>query len=322
MRLSENEIRSVAFGAIDIKAEDGKYSFFKCTPKQTEGWYSVSDTLGMRSLTTSGVRLDFHTNSKSLRFGAVGGNKFGVLIDGVLHKQFIREDGELIAEIPLAMPNGRAKEEVRVTLALPSHTIGELSFVELDDGAYIKPHKFDRKILFIGDSITQGHNTKYDTLSYAWQTTLSLNANSVINGIGGAFYHIPTFDKPNFDADTVIIAYGTNDCMVYKDKPEEMYKQVTGYLDLIKEAYSDKRVIVISPIFRADAEFLPIGEWFDKRRIMIENEARARGFIAISGLSLVPPLPECFADKYLHPNDLGFSVYALNLTNKLIDLGV
>ncbi len=322
MRLSYEEIKSVTFGALSIKEEDGVFSFFKCTDKQAAAWYEADETLGQRSLTTTGVRLDFHTDSKTLRFGAVGGGKFEILIDGVLRKQFVRQEGELIAELALDMPNGRAKDGVRVTLVLPSHTAGRLSFVELDDGASLTPHVFDRKILFIGDSITQGHNTKYDTLSYAWQTTLALNADSVINGIGGAFYHIPTFDTLSFEPDTVILAYGTNDSMRYKDRPEEMYRQVTGYLDLIKEAYGDKRVIVTSPIFRADAEFKPIDEWFDKRRLMIENEAEKRDFIAISGLTLMPPLTDCFADKHLHPNDLGFSVYAANLTTKLRELGV
>ena len=96
-----------------------------------------------------------------------------------------------------------------------------------------------------------------------------------------------------------------------------MYRQVTGYLDLIKEGYPNAQVIVISPIFRADENLAPIGEWFSERRIMIENEAKSRGFELISGLDLVPPLPDFFADRYLHPNDLGFTVYALNLARRL-----
>ena len=322
MRLNFDQIKSVTFGAVGIKEEEGVLSFFKCTDRQTEAWFAQSETLGNRALTTTGIRLDFHTNSRTLRFGAPKGGKFDLLIDDELRKQFIRGDGELICEVDLCSAVARAKEEARVTLVFPSHSVGTLSFVEIDDGAYIKPHEFDRKILFIGDSITQGHNSKYDSLSYAWQATLALNADSVINGIGGAYYHIPSFDKPNFDPDTVILAYGTNDSMRYKDTPDVMYRQVTGYLDLIKEHYPNKRVVVLSPIFRATADFAPIGEWFDARRLMIEDEAKKRGFTAISGLTLMPPIPDCFADKYLHPNDLGFSIYALNLINKLKEMGV
>ena len=40
--------------------------------------------------------------------------------------------------------------------------------------------------------------------------------------------------------------------------------------------------------------------------------------IHVDGLSLVPPIPEFFADTNLHPNDLGFSLYAENLCRQLL----
>ena len=138
------------------------------------------------------------------------------------------------------------------------------------------------------------------------------NANSVINGIGGAFFHVSTFDKPDFDPEVVILAYGTNDWGRYPDA-DKMKEQVVGYLDLVNEAYGDKTVFVLSPIWRAKNDGEVMGPLFDARRKMIENEAKARGFIAVDGLSLVPPLPQFFADTYLHPNDLGFGVFAENL---------
>jgi lysophospholipase L1-like esterase len=171
-------------------------------------------------------------------------------------------------------------------------------------------------MLFIGDSITQGWNSYYDTLSFAWRLTLHYNANSIINGIGGAFYEPATFDKIDFDPDIVMIAYGTNDARRFKVF-EDMERRVIGYLDLVKEAYGDKRVVVVSPIWRGDADMKPMGAEFDEKRKMIEREAAERGFEVISGLELVPPRAELFADTYLHPNDLGFGVYAENLIKKL-----
>ncbi len=317
MKLSFEQIKSVTFGAHDIRLDGGTVRFFKCTEKQTKAWYALSEVLGTRSLTTTGIRLDFHTNSKSLRFTVAGGAKFEVLVNGLLRARFTPNDECREFSLPLCESNGREADEVRVTLVLPSHSQGALDSVELDDGSTLTPHTYSRKILFIGDSITQGHNTKFDTLSYAWQTTLHYNAETLINGIGGAFYHTTTFDKPSFEPDTVILAYGTNDSMRYRGNRDEMVRQVTGYMDLIKEGYPDCKIIVISPIFRATEDLSPIGEWFDERRAMIENEARLRGFEVISGLDLVPPLPDFFADTYLHPNGLGFTTYALNLTRQL-----
>ncbi|MBQ2737898.1 MAG: SGNH/GDSL hydrolase family protein [Clostridia bacterium] len=317
MKLSFEQIKSVTVGAVDIKQDGDEIKFFKCTEKQTKGWYEASEILGYRSLTTSGVRLDFHTSSKRLTFEVGGGERFEVLVNGTLRARFTAAESEKLFTVDLTETNGRSADGVRVILAFPSHTVGTLKRVELDDGATLTPHEYSRKMLFIGDSITQGYNTKFDTLSYAWQTTLNYNANSIINGIGGAFYHIPTYDRPDFEPDTVILAYGTNDAMRYQNNRDEMHRQVCGYLDLIKEGYENSQVIVISPIFRATDGLVPIGEWFDERRTMIEDEARRRGFDVISGLDLVPPLPDFYADRYLHPNDLGFTCYALNLIRKL-----
>ena len=315
MKLTFEQIKDIAAGAVNIYGDaDGIVHFDKCTQRQISAYDAFSADLGMRSRTTSGVRLDFHTNSKTLKFKTASGGKFELLINGLLRERLVPEEAQSFIErtVKLTDEIGGECEDVRVTLVFPSHSIGTLEYVELDDGAYAKPHTYGKKILFIGDSITQGWNSYFDTLSYAWRTTLHFNANSLINGIGGAFFHVSTFDVPDFDPEIVILAYGTNDLGRYPDD-EKMKEQVVGYLDLLKEAYGDKKVFVLSPIWRANNAGEVMGQRFDARRKMIENEATSRGFIAVDGLSLVPPLPQFFADTYLHPNDLGFGVFAENL---------
>lgn len=320
MRLTFDDIKSVTVGAASVYEDsDGVILFEKCTEKQIKAWYDFgSEVLSNRAKTTTGIRLDFHTNSKKIAFKTASGGKFELLIDGMLRERFTPEAGCDGIEKSVVLKNaiGGDKDDFRVTLAFPSHSIGSLVYVELDDGAYIKRHEFSTKMIFIGDSITQGHNSYYDTLSYAWRVSNYYNAESIINGIGGAFYEPETFDTPDFDPDTVLIAYGTNDAFRFREY-SEMEWRVIAYLDLVKAAYADKRVVVISPIWRGNAEMKPMGEEFDKKRKMIEREAAARGFEVISGLELVPPRAELFADTYLHPNDLGFGVYAENLIKKL-----
>lgn len=313
MKLSFEKIKEITVGALKIVENSDFYSFYRCTEKQIKAWYDYGDTiLGDRSKTTTGIRLDFHTDSKRFSFKATG-RKAEVLIDGMQREIFFPDDDGIInGEVELTDMIGASCDDKRVTLVFSSHGIGNLYFAELDDGSYVKPHEYSTRILFIGDSITQGWNSYYDTLSFAWRVTNYYNANSIINGIGGAFYEPETFDKINFDPDTVIIAYGTNDAMRFKIF-EDMERRVTGYLDLVKEEYQGKRVVVISPIWRADEKMKPMGAEFDRKRKMIEREAAARGFEVISGLDLVPPRAELFADTYLHPNDLGFGVYAENL---------
>ena len=315
MKLDFEAIKSLTVGAVFVsKRDDGVMEFNKCSKRQIEAWHKFGDAvLAMRAKTTTGVRIDFHTNSGFLAFKTSSGAKFELLIDGKIRERFVSDSaGSINARVELRDPRGDKKEDIRVTLVFPSHSIGSLEYIEIDDGAYAIAHEYERSILFIGDSITQGYNSYYDSLSFAWRVTKYYDAKSVINGIGGAFYQPETFDKVDFDPDTVIIAYGTNDAMRFS-KISDMQNRVSGYLDLVKESYGNKRVIVISPIWRADSEGRPCNSDFAEKRLMVEKEAKDRGFEVICGLDLVDPIKEYFADTYLHPNDLGFAAYAENL---------
>ena len=313
MILKFDDVKKITRGAVSISENDDGYVFDKCTERQIDAWYAYSEPLGMRARTTSGIRLDFVTNSKKFGFTVATGGKFELRINGILRDK-VTEIGKKV--YTLCDVRGAALKKCRVTLIFPSHSIGKIKDVELDDGASFEPLTYSKRLLFIGDSITQGWNSEFDSLSYAWRVTDYFDADSVINGIGGAFFSVSTFDKPDFDPDAVIVAYGTNDFTRGNTIPEKE-EQVRGYLDLIKEAYADKKVIVISPIWRGDANGNNMRDEFHTFRLTIENEAQKRGFYAISGLSLVPPMPSFYADTYLHPNDVGFSLFAENLIEQI-----
>ena len=317
MLLTNDEIKSIAFGAVRTEEKDGILHFHKCTEKQVAAWYAESDTLGYRAESTTGIRLDFYTNSDNIAFKVARGGKFEVRINGIITHQYLQGETDVNFKASLVIPQREAGERKRVSVIFPSHSIGLLSSFELDDGAYFERAKPQgKKFLFIGDSITQGCASYYDSLSYAYRLIDFFDADAVINGIGGAFFLPEAHDVPDFDPDAVFVAYGTNDFFHFP-KAEVRESKAREYLDLIKEAYGDKKVFVISPIWRANAECNVIGEEFHAFRLYIENLARERGFYAIDGLTLVPPLPRMYNDKYLHPNDLGFSLYAENLIKQV-----
>ena len=317
MKLNFETIKTITRGAVRVWEESGIFNFAKCTEKQVDAWYKFgSDVLGYRAKTTTGIRLDFYTDSKTFSFKTASGDKFEIRVDGMIRERFVRgEDAFIEKTVKLTDPILKDKDEFRVTLVFPSHSVGSLEYVEIDDGAYCKAVGYKTKMLFIGDSITQGHNSKYDSLSYAWRTVQYFDADAVINGIGGAYYMPESFDAIDFDPDTVILAYGTNDAC--KFDYAVMKEKTVGYLDLVKEHYGDKNVIVISPIWRARDTGAVMGEDFENKRKMVEDEAQKRGFYVVQGLKLVPPLADLYADKYLHPNDLGFGVYAENLIKEI-----
>ena len=311
--LSFEEIKKITVGAVNIENAVDGFRFYKCTKKQMDGWYALRQDLGQRSETTTGIRLDFYTNSKNLSFKVKIGGRYEVYINGVLNYAFKQDDFERNTEKNITLDGQRN----RITLYLPCHTIGAIEWIKLDKKSNIEPHKYDCKILFLGDSITQGWDSKWDSLSYAHTVSRFFNADSIIQGIGGATFQPSTFDRNlNYEADIVIIAYGTNDWDQHKDI-EKARNLCSGLLECVMEKYSAKKIFGISPIWRGDkAEKRDIGT-FDVWTSYIKDEIEKHGVIFIDGQKLTPHNSEFYFDKFLHPNAVGHSIFAQNLIKEM-----
>ena len=70
MKLTFEQIKNITVGALKIWEEDGAVRFSRCTEKQIDAWYKLDKILGYRATGTTGVRLDFHTNSKTFAFSS------------------------------------------------------------------------------------------------------------------------------------------------------------------------------------------------------------------------------------------------------------
>ena len=309
MKLSLEQIKNITVGALKVWQDEHAIFFAKCTEKQIEAWYALDKELGERAKTTTGVRLDFHTNSETFAFKVQTKGCYEIYIDRVLTHVFCEQDFESETEKSIVLSG----EEHRITLYLPSHSIGVLQWIKLDDNSTIIPHKCDYNILFMGDSITQGWESTWDSLSYAQSVSRFLNANSIIQGIGGARYHSSTFDEDiNYNPDIVIVAYGTNDWTCYQTI-QEARKQCCEFLDRLVSKYGNKKLFGISPTWRGDKNReLSMGS-FSECTEYVKDEIRNHGMILIEGEKLIPPLSEFYSDGYLHPNAVGFSIYTQSL---------
>ena len=156
-------------------------------------------------------------------------------------------------------------------------------------------------------------------MSYAYRVSRFFDAESIIYGVGGGYYDKKIFDGINFAPDMVILAFGTNDFTHYHTV-DEVNTNAEELMDLVKEEYTEARnVFVISPIWRLDNINGKGGiDSLASCRKVIAEQAKAHGFIHIDGATLVPPSCEFFADLSLHPNALGFGIYAENLIRQII----
>lgn len=289
-------------------------AFRKFTPSQLRKWRTLDGVLYGRALATTGIRLDFHTDSEFMELACAGGGKFEIWVDGLPRYAFDADETPVF-RAPLSLPFTGRERDCRVTVYFPAHDhAGMLKQLSLDDGAYVRAHRFDRKILFMGDSITQGWAAEHDSLSYANRVSRAFNAESVVQGVGGSCF-CPEIPEPlSFDPDWVIVAYGTNDFTACTDVGK-FRETLDAYLSGLKALYPQKAIFVISPIWREKIGS-KCGLVFAGWRQLIADTAERYGFVPVDGARLVPPVRDFYHDS-LHPNDSGFAFYAENLTEFL-----
>ena len=305
MKLTLEQIKSITTGALDIvEAPDGIH-FYRFTKQQLQVFGAKKEQYRLRSHCTAGCQLSFYTNSQMLRLDVAQGNKFEIWIDGLPSHFFALESAKVLS-VPLAAG------EKHVVITLPNYSEGVLTAVHLDENAYIRPYRYDRRFLFLGDSITQGASASMDSCCYVSRVCRFFDAQILNQGVGGSCMFADTLEKTDFHPDVVFISYGTND-YVQQTSPEALEASVRDYFDRVRDLYPQQPIYYISPLWRADGDLLrKTGTLDDCRKIMID-QCSAHGFTHIDGYRLVPHSPIYFGDGYLHPNDLGFSHYAENL---------
>ncbi len=324
MQLSFDQIRHITVGSVKTVQTESGISFSKCTDRQIAAFYRLRESLGKNAEATTGVRLDFETDSKQMELELSRGARVEICLNGVLRYWFdcnaLRKEKKTIS-VPLDSVFGEPRAVTRVTIYLPSHGEGGvLRFLRLDDGAMVRRPKYRCRLLFIGDSITQGWNSGWDCMSFANSISRFLDAESVVQGVGGAFYAETTFDEElPFVPDVVLIAYGTNDFYFFSSL-EELREHCAAYLKCVRSVYAEKGipVFVLLPIWRADRfGDSAVGNFVAVRQLYAE-EARKRGLHVIDTADFVPPMSDFFADQVLHPNAVGFGWYTQGILKELL----
>ena len=317
MKLSLEQLGSIARGTDRVEAVDGGVQFFRMTEAQ-KGYYLHYNNIEKANKTdsTSGVRLAFYTDSQSVKFSAnftEGSSRAYAYFD-------IYENGAMIVHAGEEKENETSVEakllagESLVEIYFPWSKGVVMTSFELDDGASIRPYVRSKTLVAYGDSITHGYDAIYPSLSYVNRLGNLLDADVFNRGIGGDVFAPELAKRDNVaNVDYVTIAYGTNDwsmCTL-----EAFEANARGFFKVIHEKYSNSRVIVIAPIWRGDSERetamkRPISDVY---KLFCEYTKDYDNFTVVDGWNLIPHLSAFFHDQILHPNDQGFSLYAENL---------
>ena len=327
MKLTHDQIKNITLGAAYVEFTDNKTVFHRFTKEQNELYQTVSENFYNKTFSTACVRLEFETDSSSLfikteikprssrtyySLDLFVDGKFADTLEGNLESK----QNDIISKKFDLGEKGKIKT---VCIHLPWSCSSDIIELSVDDGATLAQTKKARKMICYGDSITQGYDAKYASNSYVAKLTTALDAETRNKGIGGEMFRpeLAKLKDENFNPDIATVAYGTNDWNVDVSK-DVFVGRINEFLKTLEENYPKAKIFVIAPIWRADwQDKHAFGDFLNLKEELLNAANKRSNVTLIDGFDFVPHNCELFSDKYLHPNDDGFSHYAENVINEI-----
>lgn len=306
MRLSNEQLKKIYCGAYSFsETEDGYIQAFQYTEKQMRYFEVASDFWYERCTASNSKTLEFRTTASRVSFEYailwVGSeDSVELVVDGLITEIVYVKDLPKEGVISFELPVG----EKKVMIYLPADATTLIRNLEIDADCF--PVAKNGKVLWMGDSITQGFGSFRSAHTYVSVANRLLNYDILNQGIGGYVYDKEVLVRMDgYDPDKIIISMGTN------QYGTESMKDIEEYYERLQEVYGNRPVLSITPIWRGDS---PDGEPVLIRFCQKLKEICSKypNITVVDGFRLVPHLPEYFLDN-LHPNALGAEVYGRNL---------
>ena len=313
--MTNQELKKIYFGAYSFReTEDSYLQAFQYTEAQMAYFKSASDFWYDRCMASTAKTLECATDAKHISFDyriiwEGSQDSFELAVDGQITDIRYVKDLPKEGRLDWLLPDGKTE----IIIYLPADATVLIRRCEID-GSWT-PARKKEKVLWLGDSITQGFGPLRSAQTYVSVANRLLNYDIINQGIGGYVYEQKALMKmEGYTPDKIIVALGTNQfgCEIMKDV-EEYYETLIGL-------YGDKiPVLCISPLWRGDVpDGLPkLTSFCHQVREIAGQYPNVR---IVDGFQLVPHLPEYYLDN-LHPNALGAEVYGRNLVEEIRKLG-
>ena len=316
MKLTNEELKKIYCGALYFEeTEDGYLKANQYTKPQMEYFEKAFLMWFERCDASSAKTIEFKTAARKVSFEykiiwKCSEDSIELAIDGLATEIAYLKDIDMEGSIYWDIPEG----EKNVTIYLPSDATILIRNFEIDS-TYENIQK-NEKVLWLGDSITQGYGPLRSYQTYVSVANRVLNYDILNQGIGGYVYDKKSLLKmPGYNPDKIIVALGTNQ---YGD--ENGPQVVSEYYETLVGIYGeDIPILVITPLWRGDnLEGVPTLENFCAT--IREIVGKYKNIKVVDGFKMVPHLEEYYLDN-LHPNGLGTEVYGRNLVEEIRRLG-
>ena len=258
----------------------------------------------------TGVRLDFYTDAKEISFDFIlteghydgstqyPADTFDIYENGTLRTSVIADKTSDLRRVSYIPADAG---ESRITVYFPIRHGIAIHHIRLGHARPVESYR--HKILFLGDSITQGLFAERAADGYAYALARDLDADFMNLAVGGEEFRPAALDDEiGFTPDYIIVCQGTND-VHRKHTPEQLKSDAHQYLGRIRQIYGDTPVLVISP-------FEPYDPAYNEA---IREESAVFGMTMLDGTALLPHEKENYSVDLVHPNSVGFGVITRNL---------
>lgn len=314
VKLANQELQSIYFGAYRFsETADGYLMAHQYTEAQEEYFKHALDFWYERCNASTAKTLEFVTEATRISFDYqllwVGSeDSFELCVDGLITDIRYIKNMDRKGTLSFDMPEG----EKSVILYLPADALAVIRNFEIN--AAFRPAVKGEKVLWLGDSITQGYGPLRSAQTYVSVANRLLNYDIINQGIGGYIYDPKVLvEMPGYRPDKIIVALGTN------QYGTESMADIEEYYRVITELYKGVPILAITPLWRGDnPEGVPTLMRFCERLKEIIRQYEI--VTMVDGWRMVPHLPEYFIDN-LHPNPLGTEVYAGNLVRAIRETG-
>jgi lysophospholipase L1-like esterase len=308
------------FGAAGVEETESGFYASRMTSKLMQ-LYSATEAAEICAMNNSGIRIIFISDTSfvamKLVFGRYSSPAFNtdIVIDGFQKMTFgPREHCEEFAFN--AELSGKGEKQIEIYL--PNLCEATVAGLEIEDGCFVSPvRKECSRLIFIGDSITQGMAVSSPALTYPAQVAAMLNKDFHNIAVSGA-----TMDSRvgklalEIEWDTAFVAFGVNDfaqnrkLAAFAAEAEQMLIRLSMRKDAI--------IYLITPIpWFGLKDSNTCGLQLEEYRRMLQTVAAGfKNVCLIDGRQLVPDDPSCFVDN-IHPNDKGMRILAKNLLQKI-----
>ena len=307
MKLSIEELKKIYSGVyFFMETEDGYLKACQYSKSQMDYFKGAMEMWYERCDAGSGKTIEFITDATEVSFEYkitwVGSNDtFEIweddLATGIVKVEDIADEGR----ISFRLSDGRKK----VALYIPVDATVLIKNFEINSNDF-SAVKRGEKVLWLGDSITQGYGPLRSAHTYVNVANRILKYDIINQGIGGYVYDKNSLMKMDgYTPDKIIVSLGTN------QYETESMSDVEEYYEVLTDIYKDIPILCITPLWRGDnLEGLPTLVRFCEN--IKDIVKKYNQITVVDGFKMVPHLSEYFLDN-LHPNELGAEMYGVNL---------